>query len=70
MAEKLSITIRNYCIKCAILENRSTTTKILSLPFFVLGSVKTKSIEISSQGTFGTGKGIYKPCALSRDLAF
>uniref|UniRef100_A0A7N0TW30 Uncharacterized protein n=1 Tax=Kalanchoe fedtschenkoi TaxID=63787 RepID=A0A7N0TW30_KALFE len=56
--------------ECVILENRSTKTKMLSLPFFVLGSPKTKSIEISSQGIFGTGKGIYKPCALSHDLAF
>src|SRR5437016_9417548 len=31
---------------------------------------KTKSIEISSQGTLGTGRGMYKPCGLSRDLAF
>jgi hypothetical protein len=31
-----------------ILENRSTTTKMLSLPFLVQGNPKTKSIEISS----------------------
>jgi hypothetical protein len=31
---------------------------------------KTKSIKISSQGTLGTGRGIYKPCGLRRDLAF
>jgi hypothetical protein len=48
-------------MKCAILENLSTTTKILSLPFFVLGSPKTKSIEISSHGALGTGRGMYKP---------
>src|SRR6266542_3184445 len=56
-------------MKCAILENLSTTTKMLSLPFLVLGNPKTKSIEISSQGTLGTGRGMYKPCGLSRDLA-
>src|SRR6266540_6137607 len=56
-------------MKCAILENLSTTTKMLSLPFLVLGNPKIKSIEISSQGTLGTGRGMYKPCGLSRDLA-
>jgi hypothetical protein len=44
--------------------------KILSLPFCVRGNPKTKSIKISSQGTLGTGRGIYKPCGLRRDLAF
>jgi hypothetical protein len=29
--------------------------KTLSLPFFVLGKPKTKSIEISSQGALGIG---------------
>jgi hypothetical protein len=57
-------------MKCAILENVSTTTKTLSLSFFVLGSPKTKSIEISSQGTPGIGKGMYKPWGLRHDFAF
>src|SRR6266540_6817766 len=57
-------------MKCAILENLSTTTKMLSLPFLVLGNPKIKSIEISSQGTLETGGDMYKPCGLSRDLAF
>src|SRR3954463_965345 len=48
-------------IKCAILENLSTTTNMLSLPFFVRGKPKTKSMDISSHGTLGTGKGMYKP---------
>jgi hypothetical protein len=38
-------------MKCVILENLLTTTKIESLPFFDLGKPKTKSIEISTQGT-------------------
>jgi hypothetical protein len=57
-------------MKWAILENRSTTTKMLSLPFLALGNPKTKSIEISSQGEVGTGKGIYKPWLFNCDLAF
>jgi hypothetical protein len=44
--------------KCAILEKQSTTIKTLSLPLFVLGNPKTKSIEISAQGARGTGRGI------------
>jgi hypothetical protein len=32
--------------------------KTLSLHLFVLGKHKTKSIEISSQGALGTGRGI------------
>jgi hypothetical protein len=57
-------------IKCVILEKRSTTTKTLSLPLFVRGNPKTKSIEISAHGTEGIGRGIYKPCGFNRDLAF
>jgi hypothetical protein len=56
-------------MKCAILENLSTTTKIESLPFCDLGRAKTKSIEISTQGALGTGKGVYKPCGKTLDLA-
>jgi hypothetical protein len=32
----------------------SSVEEMLSLPLFVLGNPKTKSIEISSQGTLGT----------------
>jgi len=46
-------------IKCAILENLSTTTNIESLHFLDLGRPKMKSIEISTQGSLGTGKGVY-----------
>ena len=46
-------------MKCVILENLSTITKIESLPFLNLGKPKTKSIEISTQGALGTGKGVY-----------
>jgi hypothetical protein len=48
-------------MKCAILENLSTTTNIESLPFLDLGRPKIKSIEISTQGSLGTGKGVYSP---------
>jgi hypothetical protein len=54
-------------MKCAILENLSTTTKIESLPFFDLGKPKTKSIEIFTQGT---GNGVYSPCGYTLDFAF
>jgi hypothetical protein len=57
-------------MKCAILENLSTTTKIESLPFFDLGKPKTKSIEISTQGSVGTGNGVYSPCGCNLDFIF
>jgi hypothetical protein len=47
-------------IKCVILENLFTTTKIESLPFFDLGKPNIKSIDISTKGSLGTGKKIYK----------
>jgi hypothetical protein len=47
-------------MKCAILENLSTTTNTLSCPLLVLGNPNTKSIDISSQGALGTGRGKYK----------
>jgi hypothetical protein len=45
-------------MKCAILENLSTTTKTESLPLLVLCKPKTKSIEILVQGSLGIGKGV------------
>jgi len=48
--------------KVCHLENRSTTTKMISLPLLVLGNPNTKSIEISAQGIEGMGRGIYNPC--------
>jgi hypothetical protein len=39
------------------LKKRPTTTKTLSLPLLVLVNPNTKSIEISSQGALGTGRG-------------
>jgi len=48
-----------HAMKCAILENLSTTTKIESLPFFDLGKPKIKSIKISTQGLVGTWNGVY-----------
>ena len=55
---------------CPLRKKRSTTTKILSLPLLVLGNPNTKSIDISTQGVEGTGRGIYKPCGFNHDLAF
>jgi hypothetical protein len=48
-------------IKCAISLNRSTTTKIDSLHYFIHGKPRTKSMDMSSQGTLGIGSGVYKP---------
>ena len=42
--------IEKHHIKCVIFENLSTTTKMESLPFLVLGNPKTKSMLISFQG--------------------
>ena len=56
-------------IICAILLNRSTTTKIESLPYLVSGKPRTKFMDMSSQGTLGTGSGVYKPWGFKRDLA-
>jgi len=44
-------------MKCVILLNRSTTTKIDLKPNCVLG----KSMLISTQGPQATGKGVYNP---------
>ena len=57
-------------MKCAILENLSTTTKIESLPFLNLGKPKKKSIEISTQGALDIGRGVYNPCGKTLDLAY
>jgi hypothetical protein len=48
-------------MKCVTLENLSTTTKIESLPFFDLGKPKTKSMEISIQGSTSTSNDVYNP---------
>jgi hypothetical protein len=56
-------------MKCVIFLNLSITTKIESLPFFVLGSPKTKSIDMSTHCSLGTGKGVYNPCGKTLDLA-
>jgi hypothetical protein len=46
-------------MKCTILENISRITNMESLSFIDLGKPKIKSIEISTQGSLGTGKGLY-----------
>jgi len=48
-------------MKYVIFENLSTTTKIESLPHFDLRVPKSKFIEMSTHGSIGTGKGVYKP---------
>jgi hypothetical protein len=47
-------------MKYIILENISITTNIKSLSFLDLSNPKTKSMNISTQGSLGTGKGVYK----------
>ena len=64
-----SVTLEASCfllhgIKCAILENLSTTTKIESLPIWVLGNHNTKSMLMPYQGAIGIGKGSYNPLLL------
>ena len=56
-------------IKCVILLNLFTTTKILSLPSLVSGKPRTKSIDMSVQGSLGTFKGVYNPLGCDLDLA-
>ena len=48
-------------IKCAMLENLSTTTKIESTLLAVLGKPKTKPMLRSCQGSCGMGRGWYNP---------
>ena len=43
-------------MKWATFENLSISTKMESLGFLVFGSPKTKTIEMSTQGTEGMGK--------------
>ena len=56
-------------MKCANFENLSTTTKTESFPLFELGKLKIKSIEISTQGSLGMGRGLYNPWGKTLDLA-
>jgi hypothetical protein len=53
----------------AILLNRSTTIKILSFFFRVVGKSTTKSIEMSHHGAVEMGKGVYNPWLVSVPLA-
>jgi hypothetical protein len=55
-------------MKCIILENISITTNIKSLSFLDLSNPKTKSMNISTQGSLGTGKGVYKLWGMAFDL--
>ena len=40
-----------------------------SFPFDVLGNPKMKSIDMSTQGIEGIGRGVYKPWGCILDLA-
>jgi hypothetical protein len=51
------------------LRNLSTITNIKYLLFLDLGSPKTKSLDISTQGSLDTSKGVYKPRGMSLNLA-
>ena len=59
MCEASSVLLHG--MKCAILENLSTTTNIESLFVLVRGNPNTKSIDISDHGAYGVGKGVYNP---------
>ena len=56
-------------IKCAILENRSTTTQIFVCPLYSR-SPTIKSIEISSRGLLGMSKGSSNQYFLCRVALF
>jgi hypothetical protein len=57
-------------MKCVILKNLPTTTKIECLPFFNLDKPKTKSTEIFAQGIVGIGNGVYNLCGYTLDFSF
>jgi hypothetical protein len=63
----VALPILLHIMKYIILKNLSTTTKI-EPPFFYLGKPKTNSKKISTQGSLGTSKGIYKPRGKTLDL--
>src|SRR5664279_4412681 len=67
MCEASSVLLHG--MKCAILENLSTTTKIESLFVLVHGNPNTKYILMSLHGACGVGKGMKRPCDLEVDLA-
>ncbi|MFS7900186.1 hypothetical protein Hanom_Chr00s099113g01802951 [Helianthus anomalus] len=56
-------------MKCAILENRSTTTITESFCLCVFGRPTTKSRLTSSHGPSGTGRGVYRPALVCCFLA-
>ena len=56
-------------MKCSIFENLLTTTKTESFSHFDLGKPKTNSIEISTQGSLGMGKGLYNSWGKTLHLA-
>ena len=55
-----SIWILLHAMKWDIFEYLSTTTKTESIPCWVRGRPSIKSIDRSSHGAYGTGKGMYK----------
>ena len=44
-------------------------TNTESLPFFYLGKPNTKSIDMSTHGSLGIGRGVHKPWGKTLDLA-
>ena len=56
-AEVTAVVVVVIGIKCAILENRSTTVKIPVFLLFVSGRDSIKSIDISCQGFVASGSG-------------
>jgi len=55
-------------MKCVILENLSITINIEFFPYLAMGKPKIKSIEISTQGSLGTCKGVFNPWDITLDL--
>jgi hypothetical protein len=54
-----------HAMKCTILENLSTTTKMESLPFSVLGKPRTKSMLTFVYGCSGIRRGKYRPALVA-----
>ena len=61
VATFFAFVVLEYGIKCAILENLCTTTKIKSTFCVVFGKPRKKSILKSYQGSCRTGSGWYNP---------
>lgn len=56
-------------MKCVILKNLSTTTKIKSLPLLDLGRLSTKSMDMLVHGKVEMSNKVYNPWFMTLDLA-